>query len=104
MARYATITATEIRPQRDSNPVLTSTSQQIVDMRFTITIKPTRHDHMLHRTGLLIAAQVRGSKASFVTSNLCLYQQPSSVKHMIMQLGYQYWYNTNGSFDNKQED
>ena len=44
------------------------------------------HDHMLHRTGLLTEAQVRGSKAlgSFATSDLCLRQQPSSMKHMIM--------------------
>ena len=35
MARYTTGTATEIRPQRDSNPVLTSTFQQVASMRFT---------------------------------------------------------------------
>ena len=35
MARYATGTATDIRPQWDSNPVLTSTSQQVAGMRCT---------------------------------------------------------------------
>ena len=32
IARYATGTATEIQTQRDSNPVLTSASQQIAGM------------------------------------------------------------------------
>ena len=50
------------------------------------------HNHMLHRTGLLTEAQVRGSKAterslgSFATSDLCLCQQPSSMKYMIMDV------------------
>ena len=34
MARYAAGTATEICPQWDSNPVLTSTSQQVASMGF----------------------------------------------------------------------
>ena len=35
MARYASGTATEIQPQQDLNPVLTSTSQQVAGMRFS---------------------------------------------------------------------
>ena len=35
MARYATGTATEIRSQRDSNPVLASTFQLVAGMRFS---------------------------------------------------------------------
>ena len=35
MARYATGTATEIQTQRNSNPVLTSASQQVAGMRFS---------------------------------------------------------------------
>ena len=35
MARDATGTATEILPQLVSNPVLTSTSQQVAGMRFS---------------------------------------------------------------------
>ena len=46
MARYATSTATEIRPQWDLNPLLTSTSQQVAGMRFTqgdlLITKPNR--------------------------------------------------------------
>ena len=41
MARHATGTATEIRPQRHSNPVLTSTSQKVAGMQCT-NPKPTR--------------------------------------------------------------
>ena len=37
---------------------------------------------MLHRTGLLTEAQVRGSKPVPLSRGLC--EQPSSVKHMIM--------------------
>ena len=33
------------------------------------------HDHMLHRTGLLTEAQVRGG--IYATSDLCLCQQPT---------------------------
>ena len=36
MARYATGTATKIHTQRDSNPVLTSTSQQVAGTQFSI--------------------------------------------------------------------
>ena len=35
MSRYATGTATEIQTQRDSNPVLTSASQQVAGMQFS---------------------------------------------------------------------
>ena len=35
MARYATSTATEIQPQQDSNPVLTSTAQQVAGMQIS---------------------------------------------------------------------
>ena len=42
MTKYTTGTATEIRPQRNSNPVLTSTSHQVAaGMRFNSHYKPT---------------------------------------------------------------
>ena len=40
MARYTTSTATEIQPQPDSNPVLTSASQ-VAGMRFKDTLSST---------------------------------------------------------------
>ena len=35
MVRYTTGTATEIQPQQDSNPLLSSTSQHVADMRLS---------------------------------------------------------------------
>ena len=42
MARYATGTATAIRPQQDSKPVLTGTFQQVTGMEFSIVTKPNQ--------------------------------------------------------------
>ena len=49
MARYATGTATEIRPQRDSNPVPTSTLHYYyyyfpTTITFIITFEPKKHN------------------------------------------------------------
>ena len=39
MARYVTGTATEIQTQQDSNPVLTSASQQVAGMYISKSLK-----------------------------------------------------------------